>query len=112
MIVHKHDGRRIDLADPEKACSSSSRPPGQARRRQTIRKDSPDYTSCWPGFAAAQSCPENERHILSLRGPPGRQRPFRQERHAPDAVTAATPTASSAMSPHGEVQSMRFHRQG
>src|SRR5258706_5398866 len=69
MIVQKHDGRRIDLADPEKSLLLL-KPTFQVKHGggKLIRKDSPDYNKLLAWIrGGAKLVPENERHILSLR---------------------------------------------
>src|SRR5262249_3824698 len=69
MIVHKHDGRRINRADPEKSLLLL-KPTFQVKHGggKLLRQDSPDYNTLLAWIrAGAKLDPENERHIVSMR---------------------------------------------
>src|SRR5437016_7525927 len=69
MIVHKHDGRRIDLSNPEKSLLLL-KPTFQIKHGggKLLRKDSPDYNTLLAWIrGGAKLVPENERRIVSLR---------------------------------------------
>src|SRR5438105_1319080 len=69
MIVHKHDGRRINPGDPEKSLLLL-KPTFQVKHGggKLLRKDSPDYNTLLAWIrAGAKLDPENERHIVSMR---------------------------------------------
>jgi hypothetical protein len=69
MIVHKHDGRRINLADPEQSLILL-KPTFQVSHGggKLLRKDSPDYNSLLTWIrSGARLDPEKERRIVSIR---------------------------------------------
>ena len=69
MIVHKHEGRRINLADPEQSLILL-KPTFQVSHGggKLLRKDSPDYNSLLTWIHnGARLDPELERHIVSIR---------------------------------------------
>src|SRR5204863_4043427 len=69
MIVHKHDGRRINAADPEKSLLLL-KPTFQVKHGggKLLRKDSPDYNTLLAWIrGGAKLDPENERRIVSMR---------------------------------------------
>jgi hypothetical protein len=69
MIVHKHDGRRVNLTDPEKSLLLL-KPTFQVKHGggKLLRKDSPDYHTLLAWIrGGAKLVPENERHIVSMR---------------------------------------------
>ena len=68
MIVHKNNGRRVNLADPEKSLILL-KPTFQVSHGggKLIRKDSPDYNALLTWLSSgAKLNPGNERHIVSL----------------------------------------------
>jgi hypothetical protein len=69
MIVHKHDGRRLTLADPEKSLllrkPTFQVPHGGGKR---FPKDSPDYITLLKWIRdGARRVPEQERKMVALR---------------------------------------------
>src|SRR5215831_11103211 len=74
MIVHKHDGRRVNLVDPEKSLLLLK--PTFAVKHgggKLLLKDSADYNSLLTWIrGGAKLDPESERHVVSIRVlPPG-----------------------------------------
>src|SRR5262249_8436980 len=74
MIVQKHDGRRVNLADPEKSLLLLK--PTFAVKHgggKLLLKDSADYNSLLTWIrGGAKLDPESERHVVSIRVlPPG-----------------------------------------
>jgi len=100
MIVHKHDGRRINSADPEKSLLLL-KPTFQVKHGggKLLRKDSPDYNTLLAWIrGGARLVPENERHIVSMRVLPANSVLSGKGANAPDAGgRALLPTESSAM---------------
>jgi hypothetical protein len=69
MIVHTHEGRRINSGDPEKSLLLL-KPTFQVKHGggKLLRKDSPDYNTLLAWIrAGAKLDPENERRIVSMR---------------------------------------------
>jgi hypothetical protein len=69
MIVHKHDGRRVNLSDPEKSLILL-KPTFQVSHGggKLLRKDSADYNALLAWIRhGAQLVPEKERRIIALR---------------------------------------------
>ena len=69
MIVHKHDGRRVNLSDPEKSLILL-KPTFQVSHGggKLLRKDSPDYNALLAWIRnGAQLVPDKERRIVALR---------------------------------------------
>src|SRR5260370_28020451 len=69
MIVNKHDGRRVNLSDPEKSLILL-KPTFQVSHGggKLLRKDSPDYDTLLAWIRnGAQLIPDRERRIVSLR---------------------------------------------
>jgi Protein of unknown function (DUF1553)/Protein of unknown function (DUF1549) len=69
MIVHKHEGRRVNLTDPEKSLLLL-KPTFQVSHSggKLLRKDSPDYNTLLAWIRnGAQLVPEQERRIVALR---------------------------------------------
>ena len=69
MIVHKHDGRRVSLTDPEKSLillkPTFQVPHGGG---QVLKKDSPEYNALLGWLrAGAKRIPENEKRVVALR---------------------------------------------
>ena len=72
MIVRKHDGRRVNIADPEKSLillkPTFQVPHGGGH---LIRKDSPEYDALLAWLkGGAQRVPENEKRVVALRVTP------------------------------------------
>jgi hypothetical protein len=69
MIVHKHEGRRVNLTDPEKSLILL-KPTFQVSHGggKLLRKDSPDYNALLTWIRnGAQLVPDKERRIVALR---------------------------------------------
>src|SRR2546427_2592500 len=69
MIVHKHEGRRINLDDPEKSLLLL-KPTSQVKHGggKLLRKDSSDYNTLLAWIrGGAKLLPENEQRIISMR---------------------------------------------
>jgi hypothetical protein len=68
MIVHKHDGRRLDLSDPEKSLLLL-KPTFQVKHGggKRFAKDSPDYATLFNWIRnGAHSVPAQERRMVAL----------------------------------------------
>src|SRR5262249_44084151 len=69
MIAHKHEGRRVNLTDPEKSLLLL-KPTFQVKHGggKLLRKDSSDYNTLLAWLhGGAKLVPENELYIVSLR---------------------------------------------
>lgn len=73
MIVCRHEGRRVNLAEPEKSLLLL-KPTFQVKHGggQLLKKDSPEYNTLLAWLqGGAQKIPEQERRVVSLRVVPG-----------------------------------------
>ena len=90
MIVHKHDGRRVNLNDPEKSLILQ-KPTFQVPHGggKVLKKDSPEYNALLGWLKdGARRIPENEKRIVALRVTPPESVLFGKEATRQLIVTA------------------------
>jgi len=90
MIVHKHDGRRVNLTDPEKSLILQ-KPTFQVPHGggKLLKKDSPEYNALLAWLKdGARRIPENEKRIVALRVTPPQSVLFGKEATRQLLVTA------------------------